>query len=281
MLRELREEQARVSDIHDAVGRLRTLRERLNEIDHYYSYEISTGTTATSIWPSDVVFSARLGDVRVDAYPKYPGATQDRPVSFKVNVRFGPEDREIQEALGYGLEVTIPSRMTGSVTIDAPAGLGGEFSAGELTISPADTELDEPVTLGLDITDGDELIASCPVHLTERTGGPKGFIFTGTDSTGWLEIRLTINIVDEEAEVQFRLNPNPAMPAALVPLFRWLEACQPPRYLRMRWREGFEIHNEVNRPFLTDGSFGRVVEALAYLQDRSGNYREMPCSFSD
>ena len=263
LLLELREEQARVNDVHDAVGRFRTLRERLNEIDPHYSYEMSTVTVGANSWPSDVVFSARFGDVRVDVYPKYSGAVKDRPISISVMVALGPEDLVIQDSLGYGLGVTIPHRMISSVTIDAPSGLGGSFSGGELDIFPTNTKLDEPVTLALDIMDGDKLITSCPVDLTERTGGPKGSIFSGTDSTGWLETRLRVNLADEEVEVEFRLNPKPAMPTALVPLFRWLDACQPPRYLKIRWREGFEIHSEVNEPLLADGRPGRVVEALA------------------
>ena len=281
LLLELREEQARVNDVHDAVGRFRTLRERLNEIDPHYSYEMSTVTVGANSWPSDVVFSARFGDVRVDVYPKYSGAVKDRPISISVMVALGPEDLVIQDSLGYGLGVTIPHRMISSVTIDAPSGLGGSFSGGELDIFPTNTKLDEPVTLALDILDGDKLITSCPVDLTERTGGPKGSIFSGTDSTGWLETRLRVNLADEEVEVEFRLNPKPAMPTALVPLFRWLDACQPPRYLKIRWREGFEIHSEVNEPLLADGRLGRVVEALAYLQDRSGIYWGMPSSLSN
>ena len=281
LLLELREEQARVNDVRDAVGRLRTLRERLNEIDPHYSYEMSTVTVGAISWPSDVVFSVRFGDVRVDAYPKYSGALKDRPISIGVMVALGPEDLVIQDSLGYGLGVTIPNRMISSVTIDAPSGLGGSFSGGELDIFPSNTRLDEPVTLALDIMDGDKLIASCPVHLTERTGGPKGSIFNGADNTGWLETRLTVNVVDEEIEAEFRLNPKPGMPAALVPLFRWLDACQPPRYLKIRWREGLEFHSEVNGPLLADRSLGRVVEALAFLQELSGIYWEMPSSLSN
>ena len=280
LLLELREEDARIIDVHGAVARLRTLRKRLNEIDPYYRYEMSTVTAEANRWPPDVALSVLSGDVRIDVYPKYSGATKDRPITMTVMVALEPEDLVIQESLGYGLEVTIPSRMISSITIDAPFGLGATFTESELKIVPLDTKLDEPVTITLDIMDGDKIIASCPVHLTEQTGGPKGSIFNGTDSTGWLETRLTVKLVEQEVECQFRLNPKPAMPAALVPLFRWLDACQPPRHIKIRWREGFEIHSEVNRPIVEDGFFGRLVEALAYLQDRSGIYCEMPSSLS-
>ena len=177
LLLELQKEQARVTDVPDAVGRLRTLRERLNEIDPHYRYEMSTRPEAAGSWPSDVAFSVGFGDVRVDVYPKYTGAAKDRPVSINVMVAVGPDDLVIQESLGYGSEVAIPRRMIGSVTIDAPSGLGGSFSGGELNIFPANTKLDEPGTLALDIMDGGKLIAGCPVHLTEQTGGFKGSIF--------------------------------------------------------------------------------------------------------
>ena len=180
------EEQARVTSVPDVVKRLGPLRGQLNEIDPHYIYELAAGTEATNRWPSDVVFSVRLGDVRVDAYPKYPGAGRDRPVSISAVVAFGPEDQAILEPLGYGLEATIPHRMISSVTVDLPSGLGGDFSGGEFKIAPADTERDNPITLSLGVMADDKLVASYPVQLKERISGPKGSVFTGIDSTGWL-----------------------------------------------------------------------------------------------
>lgn len=80
--------------------------------------------------------------------------------------------------------------MVSSVTVDAPAGLGGSFNGGEIHISPIDTRLIEPVTLALSIMDGDRLLAICPVHLTEQTWGLRGSVVTGNDSTGCLQARL-------------------------------------------------------------------------------------------
>ena len=140
--------------------------------------------------------------------------------------------------------------------------------------------LEEPVRLALFIMDGPRAVVSRTVQLTEMTGGPKGSIFTGTDDTGWLQIRLTISVVDEEGKVEFRLNPKPTMPTALLPLFRWVDAYRPPNSLKIRWPEGFEIQSEVDGPFLLDGSLGRYVEALAYLQESTGIYWEMPLSLS-
>ena len=281
LLLELHQEQAILTRVPDAVPRLESLRERLNEIDPYYRYELATVTGTANKWPSEVVFSVRQGDVRVDAYPKYRGAVQDRPVSIRVMVSVDPQDLPILEPLGYGLEATIPNRMISSVTFDLPSDLGGTFSGGEFTIVPVDTDLDDPIILSLRVMAEDTVVASYPVQLKEQTSGPRGSVFTGTDNTGWLTMRLTINVVDEDVEAEFRVNPQSAMPNALVPLFQWLDAFQPGRHLNIRWPKGFEAHSEIGRPFWADGSPVSLVEALAYLQEHTGVYLDMPLSLGE
>ncbi len=275
LLREIREEQARVTNVHDAVSRVRTLHARLNEIDPHYRYEVSTGATAANHRPTDVVFSVSYGDARVDVYPKYLGAVNDRPVTIKVKVAIGQADELVQDALDYGLGATIPPSTVGSVTVDAPSGLGGSFTEAEISLLPLNSALDEPVSLALDIMDEDKLVASWPVNLTERTAGFKGSILTGADSTGWLQTRLRVDIELGKLEAKFWLDPRPAMPAALVPLFRWLGACQPPHRLAFRWPGGVAMSTEIQMPFLVDDGLARVVEALAWLQDHRGAYWEL------
>ena len=281
LLLELNKEQAILTRVPDSVRRLESLRERLNEIDPYYRYELATVTGIANKWPSDVVFSVRQGDVRVDAYPKYRGAVKDRPVSIRTTVAVGPEDLSILEPLGFGLETTIPHRMISRVTVDLPSGLGGDFSGGEFNIFPVDTELDDPIILSLRVMAEDAVVASYPVQLKERASGPRGSVFTGTDSTGWLIMRLTVDVVNEGVEAEFQVNPRSAMPNALVPLFQWLDAFQPGRRLNIRWPEGLEANSEIGRPFWADGSPARLVEALAYLQEHTGVYLEMPLSLGE
>ena len=68
----------------------------------------------------------------------------------------------------------------------------------------------DPITLSLRIMAEDKVMASYPVQLKEQTSGPKGSVFTGIDSTGWLAIRLTENVVDEEVEANFQVVPQSA-----------------------------------------------------------------------
>ena len=281
MLLQLHNEQAILTGVPDAVPRLESLRERLNEIDPHYRYELATLTGKANKWPSDVVFSVRQDDVRVDAYPKYCGAVKDRPVYVRATVAVGPEDLSILEPLGYGLETTIPHRMISGMKVDLPSGLGGDFSGGEFNIFPVDAELDDPIILSLRVMSEDAVVASYPVQLKERTSGPKGSVFSGTDSTGWLTMRLKVDVVEECVEAEFQVNPQPGMPNVLVPLFQWLDAFQPTRHLSIRWPEGFEANSEISTPFWTEGSPVRFVEALAYLQKHTGIYWDMPLSYTD
>lgn len=274
LLREIREEQARVTNVHDAVNRVRILHARLNEIDPYYRYEVSTGATAANHRPTDVALSVSFGDGRIDVYPKYFGAVDDRPVTIKVKVAVVQDDDVVQDALGYGLGATIPPSMVESVTVDAPFGLGGSFTEAEICLLPPDSELDEPISLALDIMDEDRLVASWPFNLTERTGGFKGSILTGADDTGWLQARLRVDTELGKLEAEFRLDPRPAMPAVLIPLFRWLGACQPPHRLVFRWPGGVATGAEIQKPFLVDEELATVVDALAWLQDHRGAYWE-------
>ncbi len=277
---ELREEQSAIQGVGDIVGRLRTLSSRANEIDPYYRFEVSTGATAANSWPLDVALSVSYGDVRVDVYPKYSGAAKDRPITMNLKFVVDPNDNSVLDALDFGLPVTIPPRLVSSVNIDAPAGLGGAFSEGEVSLWPTNSELDEPVILALDIADADRLMASLPIRFTQRTGGPKGTILTGVDSTGWLQAQLKIDVDAFELQAKFSLNPRPAMPAALLPLFQWIRMAQPPHSIAFRWPGGSEVASEIRTPLFENGTLGDVVEALAYLQERSGIYWEMPSSMT-
>ena len=70
---------------------------------------------------------------------------------MRATVAVGPEDLSILEPLGYGLETTIPHRMVSGMTVDLPGGLGGDFSGGEISLFPVDTELDDSIILSLRI----------------------------------------------------------------------------------------------------------------------------------
>ena len=272
LLRDITQEQARLTDVQDAVGRIRKLIRRLDEIDPHYRYEFATGASAASHRPSDVAFSVSFGDLRVDVYPKYKGASKDRPITIKANIIVS---EEIKNSLDYGLGVTIPSHLISDMTVDAPGGLGGSFTGCVIDIIPTDTKLDAPVVIALDVMDGNRVQVSWPIRLTERNEGFKGFVFTGADSTGWLETRLNLNVATGELAAEFKLAPKPVLPSVLLPLWQWLIALQPGRELKIRWPGDLEIRTEMRSSFQLDERLGRVIEAFAYLQAHCGIYWEI------
>ncbi len=280
LLWELREEQARITSVHDAVARVRPLRGRLNEIDPYYRYEISTGRSVSESRPMDVAMSVSFDDVRVDVYPKYLGAIEDRPIIITVEFLLERDDEVVEHALDFGLDVTIPAESVNRVTIDAPSGLGGTFTGGKLDLWSTSTSLDNPITLTLDVVKDEKILASCPIHLTQQRSGRKGFILTGTDNSGWMETHLTVNTIANRFEAEFRFNPKPALPSILVPLYRWLGECRAPHDLKIRWPGGLEMRSTIRTPSFVDENFTTVVEALYFLQDNSKVYGEMPLSLT-
>ncbi|MCY4654976.1 MAG: hypothetical protein OXC95_17655 [Dehalococcoidia bacterium] len=275
LVREIVQERARLTGVPDAVGRIRTILDRLDEIDPHYRYEFATGKVAAAICPPDVALSVSFGDMKVDVYPKYNGASKDRPITIRFSMFVDSGYESIQNSLNYGLGATIPSHLIENLVVDAPAGLGGSFTGYEIDILPTNTRLDDPVTLALDVMDGDTILSSCPVQLTQRTGGLKGSIFTGTDSTGWLAMKLTVNVADQEFAAEFKLDPKPILPSTLEPLLRWLTVLQPERDLRIRWPEGSEIRSQIRTLSPWDERLGKVIEAFAYLQDHTGIYWEI------
>ena len=279
LLREINQEEAKVTNVADAVGRLERLRERLNEVDPYYRYELSTGASEEYSAKPGAILSVTDGSTRVDVFEKYTGAAKDRPITASVEFTIGPDEEAllegVQSAFDYGLPVTIPPDSVSKFVLDAPAGLGGTFSGGELSIRSVAVALDDPLTLTLKAMEGDDLRASYSVHFTKKTGGGKGFILDGSDTTGWLQVRLKVNPSAQEFHATFKLTPGPANPAALVPLVRFLGACRPPYRLTITWPEGLEMSSELETS-LGDERFAAVVEALAYLQEESGVYFPMP-----
>ena len=232
-----------------------------------------------SVWPTGVVYSVCFHDMRVDVYPKYSGATKDRPVTAKVNIIVDTDDEVAKNALNYGLEATIPSHLVDGVSIDAPSGLACDFAEAELVLVPINS-LDKPITLALDIMDGDKVLASWPIQLTERTGGLRGFTLTGADSTGWLHTRIRMDERTKNLDAKFWLTPRSTMPGTLLPLFRWLDAFGPPNHLRFRWQGQLEPRIKIPKPFLADDGMSKVVQALAYLQKLCGIYWEMSPSLT-
>ena len=213
ILADLQMEKARINSAPDAIARLQQLHQRLNEIDPYFRYELSTGPNTTSNKPTGIVLTVSFTNAHIDIYEKYTGALQDRPINASVEIQFMPGDdilrENLQQAVDYGLPVTIPSGAITCITIDAPGGLGGSFASMEVMIGSSEKVLNEPHNLTLNLMEDNEILASWPITLTHGTSGSKGIIVEGKDELGWLNIQLTANLINQSITATFRLTPSP------------------------------------------------------------------------
>jgi len=279
----LREEQAMVTSAPDAAGRLQYLYQRLNEIDPYFCYELSTKVRPWDSRPKGLVMSVIVKNTQVDVYEKYVDALRDHPITASIKLKLKPGDEilreNIQNSVDYGLPVTIPSSAVAGFSVDAPAGLGGSFTDMELTIGSAGAKLDEPFNLTLNVMKGDCILSSLLVKVTRRNVGLKGAIIGGYDETGWLHVQLTANLVSMNINARFRLEPKSVTPASVLPLLSWMRALWSSPQLVIILPGGAQISGK--GPDVHDGESGfEVVEALAYLQQRSGVYFPMPIEIS-
>ena len=165
--------------------------------------------------------SVTVDDTQVDVYEKYLGAGRDRPITAKFEIEIDAKDkaliRSFEDALDYGTPVTLQGEAVKEIALDAPAGIGGSFSGGYLSIHSKVERLNEPIPLLLNIVDGDNILVSWPVQITHRTDGIKGTIFDASDVTGWLTVQIKANPSAEEFQATFKLDPKPIMPASVAP----------------------------------------------------------------
>ncbi len=284
LLLELQREEAKVTNAVVAVERLSTLHQRLNQIDPFYRYELTTGVRGKSKREPEALMSVTLNDTQVDVYEKYFGSARDRPITGKFEIEFDVKDtaliRGFEDALDYGTPVTLQGEAIKEITLDAPAGLGGSFSGGYLSIHSSVEKLDDPIHLQLNVVDGDNVLVSWPVQVTHRTDGIKGTIFDASDVTGWLTVQIKANFSTQHFQATFKLEPKPIMPAALLPLLHWVIACRSPARMTIVWPGGLEMSSAIAWEPMDDERFVAVVEALAYLQQRSGVYFHLPPEIS-
>ena len=123
LLAQLNQEEALLAAVPDALTRFEALHDRLNQIDPYYSYELSTGRLTERDRPSEAVLSVSYAGARVDVFEKYMGALVDRPITGSMRFAFREQDQaimvEVQDALDYGYPVSIPSQVVEGVTLNA------------------------------------------------------------------------------------------------------------------------------------------------------------------
>jgi hypothetical protein len=275
LLTDIAREEALPSDAVGLAQRFTAAVSRLNEIDPYYSFE----------------YTVMGGASTVTARPRYPDAPHDRPIQVSTKLRFNNSSasREAQAALDefmvFGTKVNIPAANVHEVIVDAPGGLGGDFSHGELILDgsfqPGPQTASEIL---LRIPPHPPVRQVLKLHITSRSMGPAGGLrLVAQDSAGLLTLDFRVNRTrrDYQAGLRYRFVPG-ALPQDAVPVLRLGAA------LGVGERVAFTDLSGV--VFGTgSGAFGsedfpedyiRCAEALAEIQQLAGAFFPLPPSFT-
>lgn len=268
-LAELNMEQAALArGVEDAADRLEVIKNRLNEIDPFYSFSISITADGREI----------------SLHPKYAGAERDRPIKGTIKGTFPDTEegtrarQEFEDAIGFGLGVELPGEFIEAVDLDAPAGFGGRLKPASISIQPTKAEVD--VRLVLKITQPSGLIlGQLPLDIRERTAGPSGMIMSGSDKSGVFSIKIRMRN-DGRVDFNYRLNlDSGVLPADLGPPLTVLSVFHEPNLMTIEVVEPHIVMVKdipIDSPPVVEREQHRLIEDLALLQRVSGVHFELP-----
>jgi hypothetical protein len=249
--------------------------DRLNEIDPYYRFE----------------FGIAAGTVTVMAHPRYPDAPPDHPITMTATLQFdeSPRQQEAREALAdfmkFGTPVTILSASITSVTVDAPAGQGGEFQGGSLTLDstfPAGAEQAPAILLRVRAQPSVRHMVT--MEVTGRSAGPAdGMRVLSRDRSGLLTMDQRFDLVHRTHRAHLAyLSHARALPQDAVPVLRFCAAVAAGQEMAITDPAG-------NILAISSGSFGpatwpegyiRCAETLAEIQQLAGTSFPLPLAFT-
>jgi hypothetical protein len=248
---------------------------RLNEIDPYYRFE----------------FGIADGAVTVVAHPSYPDAPWDRPITLTATLQFdeSPGQQEARQALAdflqFGTPVTIPPDSITTVTLDAPAGIGGEFQGGTLILDgtfPPGAEQAPAVLLRVPAQPPVRHVIT--MEVAGRSGGPAGGLrVVSRDRSGLLTLDQRFDTVHRthRAHLAYQYHTR-AIPQDAVPVLRFCAALAAGQEMAITDPAGNIIAT-------SSGSFGpatwpevyiRCAETLAELQQLTGTAFPLPLAFT-
>ena len=248
---------------------------RLNEIDPYYWFG----------------FVITPGAATVTAHPRYPDAPRDRPITVAATLQFddSPVQQEAREALAdfmkFGTPVTIPADSITSLAVDAPAGLGGEFSGETLsldgTLPPG---MSQAAAVLLRVPAQPPVRHTIRLDVTGRSAGPAGGLrVLARDRSGLLALDLRFDTVKRTCQAHLAYQYYVGVsPHDAVPVLRFCAAVAAGQEMAITDPAG-------NIIVTSSGSFGpatwperyiQCAEMLAKVQQLTGTSFPLPAAFT-
>ena len=251
-----------------AIERFRAIQDEINETDPHYLFYLS---------------SQPDGNVAVSVHRRYPGAEKDRPIYVRPQFAFSdtPEGRQaqqdLQRSLDFGTPSTIPSEFVRQVALDLPAGLGGEFSGGPLTLGGSTDEDLPELTIFLQVRDNDEhVVTQLPLNILDRSSGRRGAILTFTDTSEAVTATLQSYTNEGRYDFNYRFQQSDEYnPFTLLPAVKLVASLEPGFQMMIvidgRVAGGGDPRTSTEYVQEAKG-FAYLLEDLTYLQSRTGIY---------
>ncbi|WP_143651653.1 hypothetical protein [Streptomyces sp. SS07] len=271
-LKEIGQEKAALANgIDDASARIVSLATRLNEIDPHYKFKFSTNAD---------------GDVNFEIIPRYAGAELDRPITIKAKISF-PSTVEgtsaatrFRDTLHYGVPGEVLGENIHNISVDAPAGFGGEWTGGRLWLSGIHPPVAGEVDFRLITADSSErILSNIPMRIDERYMGSKGGQLHLMDHSGQFKVTMRTNFETRKSNFNFSLSPKPGvLPAVALPTARFWATMRPGNKFSFTIGtadpvEFFSIDEEL---LPNGGDYYEFLSALARVQQASGVFFPIP-----
>ena len=266
LLKELQKEEAHIGSADDALDRLRSILGRLNEVDPFYTFAISSGGGSQSI----------------SVVPRYPDAAIDSPIGGTLSIHSdAPRAVEaadlLRDIVDFGTNATFGPDHGLSVSMDLPAGLGHDGPVESLTIAATPPGSSTPGAIRLlDMTD--RVIAALPITITPMSVGQRGGVLHGTDRVGTLDLTLRLDAKDHKATLQWKTRiPTGVLPSDVLPVLMFLRAAEAGCVVQVVLDPDMELVRFTSTepwPDLAEGV--ETVEALTRIQQATGTFFALP-----
>ena len=275
LLAEISREDALPDDAAGLARQFAGQASRLNEIDPYYWFG----------------FTIADGAATVTAHPRYPDALRDRPITMTATLQFddSPAQQQTREAfedfMKFGTPVTIPSASISKLTVDAPAGLGGEFRDATLIMDgtfPPGAEQAATVRLRVPAYPPVRYVIS--LDITERSVGPAGGLrLLARDRSGLLTLEQRIDTVKRtyQAHLDYRYHAG-VVPQDAVPVLRFCAEVAAGQEMAVTDPAGnvFTTSSGPFGPAAWPERYIRCAEMLAEVQQMAGTAFPLPDVFT-
>jgi hypothetical protein len=275
LLGEINREDALPDDAAGLARRFAGQASRLNEIDPYYWFG----------------FTIADGAAMVTVHPRYPDALRDRPITMTATLQFddSPGQQQTSEAFAgfmkFGTPVTIPPTSISKLTVDAPAGLGGEFRDATLNLDGTfQPGAEQAATVRLRVPAYPPIRHMVSLDVTERSAGPAGGLrLVARDPSGLLTLEQRIDTVKRtyQAHLVYRYHTN-VLPQDAVPVLRFCAEVAAGQEMAVTDPAG-NILTTSSGPFgpaAWPEGYIQCAEMLAEVQQMTGTAFPLPDAFT-